>query len=134
MEVTGWIAVVAASLVAAAAAAHAGGERSRSPHRRRGAGGRRFDSLLLHRLLHYEPDGSWTWRVRGAKVLAARTTDVCLEIEPDAEANYCPDCLLGTVMWADHVPCAVECRDCGSQFGLSGFYERGQPAMTRCAG
>ena len=95
MEVTGWIAVVAAALVAAAAAAHAGGERSRSPHRRRGGGGRRFDSLLLHRLLHYEPDGSWTWRVRGAKVLAARTTDVYLEIEPDAEANYCPDC--GTV-------------------------------------
>ena len=39
---------------------------------------------LLHRLLHQEPDGTWTWRVRGAKVPATRTTDVCLPIEPGA--------------------------------------------------
>ena len=90
--------------------------------RRRVAHDRRFDSLLLHRMLHYEPeDGSWTWRVRGAKVPAARTTDVCLLIEPDAAAHYCPDCLHGTLLWevAGHLPCALECRDCGSQFGLT---------------
>ena len=34
------------------------------------------------------PDGSWTWRVRGAKVPATRTTDVCLLIEPTAAAHY----------------------------------------------
>ena len=113
-EVTEWIAIVAA-VAWTVAAARAGSERN--------AGGRRFDSLVLHRLLHYEPDGSWSWRVSGVKVLAARTTDVSLLIEPDAEAHYCPDCLLGAVVWktADRVPCAVECRDCGSQFGLSGL-------------
>ena len=76
---------------------------------------------LLHRLLHQEPDGSWTWRVRGAKVPATRTTDVCLLIEPAAAAHYCPDCLLGAVLWdaSGYVPRALECRDCGSQFALA---------------
>ena len=60
---------------------------------------KRHGRLLLHRLLHQEPDGSWTWRVRGAKVPATRTTDVCLLIEPTAAAHYCPDCLLGALVW-----------------------------------
>ena len=78
-------------------------------------------SRLLHRLLHQEPDGSWTWRVRGAKVPATRTTDVCLLIEPAAATHYCPDCLLGAVRWdaSGYVPRALECRDCGSQFALA---------------
>ena len=76
---------------------------------------------LLHRLLHQEPDGSWTWRVRGAKVPATRTTDVCLPIEPGAAEHYCPDCLVGAVRWdaSGYVPRALECRDCGSQFVLA---------------
>ena len=49
---------------------------------------------LLHRLLHQEPDGSWTWRVRGAKVPATRTTDVCLLIEPAVA-----DALLSGTAW-----------------------------------
>ena len=28
--------------------------------------------LLLHRLLHQEPDGSWTWRVRGRGARGSR--------------------------------------------------------------
>ena len=75
---------------------------------------------LLHRLLHQEPDGSWTWRVRGAKVPATRTTDVCLLIEPAAAAHYCPDCLLGVYGGMRPATCpALECRDCGSQFALA---------------
>ena len=82
---------------------------------------KRHGRLLLHRLLHQEPDGSWTWRVRGAKVPATRTTDVSLLIEPAAAAHYCPDCLLGALLWdaAGYVPRALECRDCGSQFVLA---------------
>ena len=78
-------------------------------------------SRLLHRLLHQEPDGSWTWRVRGAKVPAIRTTDVDLPIEPGAFEHYCPDCLVGAVRWdaSGYVPRALECRDCGSQFVLA---------------
>ena len=76
---------------------------------------------LLHRLLHQEPDGSWTWRVRGAKVPAIRTTDVDLPIEPGAFEHYCPDCLVGAVRWdaSGYVPRALKCQDCGSQFGLA---------------
>ena len=76
---------------------------------------------LLHRLLHQEPDGSWTWRVRGAKVPATRTTDVCLPIKPAAAEHYCPDCLVGAVRWdaSGYVPRALKCQDCGSQFGLA---------------
>ena len=121
MEVTEWIAAVAA-VAWAVAAARAGGERSSSPHRRRNAGGRRFDSLVLHRLLHHEPDGSWTWQVSGVKVLAARTTDVSLLIEPDAAAHYCPDCLRGAMLWeatAADAPRALECRACRSLFALA---------------
>ena len=75
---------------------------------------------LLH-LLHQEPDGSWTWRVRGAQVPATRTTDVCLPIEPAAAEHYCPDCLVGAVRWdaSGYVPRALKCQDCGSQFGLA---------------
>ena len=51
---------------------------------------KRHGRLLLHRLLHQEPDGSWTWRVRGAKVPASRTTDVCLLIEPTAAEQVRP--------------------------------------------
>ena len=82
---------------------------------------KRHGRLLLHRLLHQEPDDSWTWRVRGAKVPATRTTDVSLLIEPTAAAHYCPDCLLGALLWdaAGYVPRALECRDCGSQFVLA---------------
>ena len=78
-------------------------------------------SRLLHRLLHQEPDGSWTWRVRGAKVPAIRTTDVDLPIEPGAFEHYCPDCLVGAVRWgaSGYVPRALKCQDCGSQFGLA---------------
>ena len=50
---------------------------------------KRHGRLLLHRLLHQEPDGSWTWRVRGAQVPATRTTDVSLLIEPTAAEHYC---------------------------------------------
>ena len=73
------------------------------------------------RLLHQEPDGSWTWRVRGAKVPAIRTTDVDLPIEPAAAEHYCPDCLVGAVRWgaSGYVPRALKCQDCGSQFGLA---------------
>ena len=42
---------------------------------------KRHGRLLLHRLLHQEADGSWTWRVCGAKVPATRTTDVSLLID-----------------------------------------------------
>ena len=89
---------------------------------------------LLHRLLHQEPDGSWTWRVRGAKVAATRTTDVCLLIEPGAATHYCPDCLLGAVLWdaSDYVPRALECRDCGSQFALACL--RAEPAGRAMSG
>lgn len=70
------------------------------------------------RLLHHDSDGCWTWRVRGTRVPAARSTDVCLEIDPNADAHYCPDCLLGTVPLcggsAGHHSRVVECRDCGS--------------------
>ena len=84
--------------------------------------------LLLHRLLHQEPDGSWTWRVRGAQVPATRTTDVCLLIERAAAEHYCPDCLLGALLWdaSGYVPRALECRDCGSQFVLASL--RTEPA------
>ena len=68
MEETGWI--VAAVAVVAWVITAARSTCSERPGR------------LLHRLLHQEPDGSWTWRVRGAKVPATRTTDVCLLIEP----------------------------------------------------
>ena len=54
--------------------------------------GKRHGRLLLHRLLHQEPDGSWTWRVRGAKVPATRTTDVCLPIEPTARSRQPRGC------------------------------------------
>ena len=77
--------------------------------------------MVLHRLLHYEQDGVWTWHVRGATVPALRATDVCLPVDPDAEASYCPDCLHGEVRWGVPVgrPRALVCRGCGSQFGLS---------------
>ena len=114
MEETGWI--VAAVAVVAWVIIAARSTCSERPGR------------LLHRLLHQEPDGSWTWRVRGAKVPATRTTDVCLLIEPDATAHYCPDCLLGAVLWdtSGYVPRALECRDCGSQFALACL--RAEPA------
>ena len=70
MEETGWIAATVAVVAWVIAVA-----RSTCRERR---------SRLLHRLLHQDPDGSWTWRVRGAKVPATRTTDVCLPIEPGA--------------------------------------------------
>lgn len=96
---------------------------------RREAGGRRGPDLVLHRLLHRELDGTWTWRVRGEQVPASRDTDVCLMIEPDAETNYCPDCLLGTVRWGVPVraPQPLECRDCRSLFGLSLLDRRWAP-------
>ena len=120
---TGRIAAAAEVAVAwAVAVVRAGAERSSGPPRRRAAG------LLLHRLLNHEPDGTWTWRVRGAKVPAARSTDVSLLIEPAAAEHYCPDCLLGAVLWdaSGYVPRALECRDCGSQFALA--YLRTEPA------
>ena len=45
----------------------------------------------------------------------------CLLIEPAAAEHYCPDCLLGAVLWdaSGYVPRALECRDCGSQFALA---------------
>ena len=107
MEETGWIAATVAVVAWVIAVA-----RSTCRERR---------SRLLHRLLHQEPDGSWTWRVRGAKVPATRTTDVCLPIEPGAAEHYCPDCLVGAVRWdaSGYVPRALKCQDCGSQFGLA---------------
>ena len=119
MEVTGWTAAVAA-VAWAVAVARAGAERSSASYRGRNAGVRH--GILLHRLLHREPDGSWTWRVSGVKVPAARTTDVSLLIEPDAAAHYCPDCLRGAVLWeatAADAPRALECRGCGSRFALA---------------
>lgn len=100
---------------------------------RREAGGRRASDLALHRLLHRELDGTWTWRVRGEQVPASRDTDVCLMIEPDAETNYCPDCLLGTVRWGVPVraPQPLECRDCRSLFGLSLLDRRWAPRSRR---
>ena len=85
------------------------------------AGGRRTYELLLHRLLHRDPDGAWTWRVRGKTVPARCATDVCMKIEPDADVSYCPDCLLGVVQWdaPARAPQALECRDCGSLFSLA---------------
>ena len=38
------------------------------------------------RLLHREPDGSLTWRLRGETVPATRATDVRLNIDPAAES------------------------------------------------
>ena len=86
--------------------------------RRRGA-----ELIVMHRLLRGGRDGRWTWCVRGAMVPASRTTDVCLEIDPGADAHYCPDCLLGSVRLEDASAgnrlCAVACGDCGSLFGLA---------------
>lgn len=90
------------------------------------AGARRcrgVELILMHRLSHCDLDGCWTWCVRGAMVPPVRTTDVCLEIDPAADSHYCPDCLLGAVRLWDaggaNLPRAVECRDCGSLFGLA---------------
>ena len=83
---------------------------------------KRHGRLLLHRLLHQEPDGSWTWRVRGAKVPATRTTDVSLLIEPTAAAHYCPDCLLG----ASTVGCVRLRAPCP---GVPGLWKSVRPRM-----
>ena len=86
---------------------------------------RRGDELIvMHRMLHGDPDGCWTWCVRGAQVQADPDTDVCLEIDPAADSHYCPDCLIGAVRWKGPVGAglpraAVECWDCGSLFGLA---------------
>ena len=92
--------------------------------RRRGAG----DHILLHRLLHHDRAGCWTWRVRGAQVPADRSTDVCLVIDPAADSHYCPDCLLGAVpLWdatAGNHPRVAKCRDCGSVFMLVFVHRR----------
>ena len=74
----------------------------------------------MHRLLHHDPAGCWTWRVRARRFRPPRAPTLCLPIDPAAESRYCPDCLLGTVLLWDagagnHV---VECRDCGSVFML----------------
>ena len=57
-----------------------------------------------------------------------RTTDVCLLIEPTAAEHYCPDCLVGALLWMRPATCPVplECRDCGSQFVLASL--RTEPA------
>ena len=118
MEVTGWLAAASAVwLVVGMARARAGRWRSFSERH----GSERPAGLVLHRLLYGEPDGTWTWRVRGAKVVASRATDVCLPIEPEAKASYCPDCLTGTVRWdaPAETPRALECRACGSRFVLA---------------
>ena len=83
---------------------------------------KRHGRLLLHRLLHQEPDGSWTWRVRGAQVPASRTTDVCLLIEPTAAAHYCPDCLLGAL----RVGCVRLRAPCP---GVPGLWQSVRPRM-----
>lgn len=83
--------------------------------------GARHRRIVMHRLLRCDPDGG-TWCVRGAQVPASRTTDVYLEIDPAADSHYCPDCMLGAVRLldaGDGLPRVVECRDCGSQFGLA---------------
>ena len=91
-----WTARVIAAWRIVAGAATAWTGRARRPRRRRGAG----EHILMHRLLHHDCAGGWTWRVRGAQVPAARTTDVCLVIDPAADSHYCPDCLLGAVpLW-----------------------------------
>ena len=120
MEEIQWVAVavIASAWAVAMACTRAGRIEAPAPKARRGEP----HEILMHRLLHREPDGCWTWRVRGVKVPAARTTDVCLEIDPAADSHYCPDCLLGAVrLWdttARNHPRVVECRDCGSLFGL----------------
>ena len=122
MGETGWIAVTVAVVAWAIAVVRSTCRANQSERPGR----------LLHRLLHQEPDGSWTWRVRGAKVPATRTTDVCLLIEPTAVAHYCPDCLVGAVRWdaSGYVPRALKCQDCGSQFGLA-CLERSLPSGCR---
>ena len=59
---------------------------------------------------------------------AARTTDVCLVIDPAADSHYCPDCLLGAVpLWdatAGNHPRVAKCRDCGSVFVLVFVHRR----------
>ena len=78
-------------------------------------------SRLLHRLLHQEPDGSWTWRVRGAKVPATRTTDVCLLIEPAAAEHYCPDCLRVHAQWYTAATATGESTGNGERFVAVSF-------------
>ena len=110
------VAAVAGAVAWVAAVVLVGVERLRWQQRRRSA------VLLLHRLPYYERDGTWTWRVRGAKVPAARSTDVSVLIEPGACEQYCPDCLLSAIRWdarGGNRPRAVACGDCGSQFGIA---------------
>ena len=119
-----WTARVIAAWRIVAGAATAWTGRARRPRRRRGAG----EHILMHRLLHHDRAGGWTWRVRGAQVPAARTTDVCLVIDPAADSHYCPDCLLGAVpLWdatAGNHPRVAKCRDCGSVFVLVFVHRR----------
>ena len=119
-----WTARVIAAWRIVAGAATAWTGRARRPRRRRGAG----EHILMHRLLHHDCAGGWTWRVRGAQVPAARTTDVCLVIDPAADSHYCPDCLLGAVpLWdatAGNHPRVAKCRDCGSVFMLVFVHRR----------
>ena len=92
--------------------------RARRPRRRRGEG----EDILMHRLLHHDRAGFWTWRERGAKVPAVQNTDVCLEIDPAADSHHCSDCRIGSVLLrgtgSGDYPHVVKCRDCGSVFML----------------
>ena len=89
---------------------------------------RRRHRVLMHRLLHHDRAGCWTWCVRGAQVPADRSTDVCLPIDPAADSHYCPDCLLGAVrLWdatSGNHPRVAKCRDCGSVFMLVFVHRR----------
>ena len=86
------------------------------------------EDILMHRQLHHDRDGVWTWRVRGAKVPAVQKNDVCLEIDPAAAAHYCPDCWIGPVRQreagADRHHRVVRCQDCGSAFVLVFVHDR----------
>ena len=79
-------------------------------------------SRLLHRLLHQDPDGSWTWRVRGAKVPATRTTDVCLPIEPGGRRAL----LSGLPGWRCTVGCVRLRAPCP---GVPGLWESVRPRL-----
>jgi len=64
--------------------------RARRSRRRHHAGER----ILMHRLLHHDPAGCWTWRVRGAQVPARREHRrcACRSIPPPNRATVPTAC------------------------------------------
>ena len=60
--------------------------RARRPRRRRCEG----EDILMHRLLHHDRAGFWTWRERGTKVPAVQNTDVSWRSTPPPTRTTAP--------------------------------------------